>query len=168
MPFFCVRSLLVSKLRINNLIQPLVEDLGYEFVGIDYSGNPKNAVLRIYIEERSRGIAIKDCEQVSREVAALLDVEDPISGNYTLEVSSPGLNRPIFNLEQFDRFVGEVVSMTLYAPVNTRRKFKGELLAVDGNRVFVDQDGVRVGIEFENIIKSRVEPDYKAVLSRIN
>lgn len=155
----------MSNLRINKLVQPLVEDLGYEFVGIEYRSSPKNALLRIYIDERSDGIAIEDCARVSREVAALLDVEDPISGNYTLEVSSPGLNRPIFNLEQFDRFVGEVVSMTLFAPVNTRRKFKGELLAVDGNRVFVDQDGVRVGIEFENIIKSRVEPDYKAVLS---
>ena len=156
----------MNNLRLNKLIQPLVENLGYEFVGIEYSSNPKNAVLRIYIDEPSRGIAIEDCESVSREVAALLDVEDPISGNYTLEVSSPGLNRPLFNLEQFGRFVGEVVSMTLFAPVNTRRKFKGELLAVTGNQVFVDQDGERVGIEFENIVKSRLEPDYEDVFSK--
>jgi ribosome maturation factor RimP len=156
----------VSKAKLNNLIQPLVENLGYEFVGIEYASNPKNALLRIYIDERSRGIAIEDCEQVSREVAALLDVEDPISGNYNLEVSSPGLNRPIFSLEQFERFVGEVVSMTVFAPVNTRRKFKGELLAVAGNLVVIDQDGEKVGIEFENIVKSRLEPDYNAVFSK--
>ena len=79
----------MSNERLDALIQPLVEDLGYEFVGIEYSSNPKNAVLRIYIDEPSRGIAIEDCESVSREVAALLDVEDPISGNYTLEGASP-------------------------------------------------------------------------------
>ena len=156
----------MNNLRLNKLIQPLVEDLDYEFVGIEYSSNPKNALLRIYIDNPSRGIAIEDCELVSGEVAALLDVEDPIPGNYTLEVSSPGLNRPIFTLEQFDRLVGEVVSMTLFAPVNTRRKFKGELLAVAGSQVIVDQDGERVGIEFENIVKSRLEPDYKAVFSK--
>ncbi len=153
----------MSNTRLNELIQPLVEDLGYEFVGIEYSNNPKNSLLRIYIDERSRGIAIKDCEQVSREVAALLDVEDPISGNYNLEVSSPGLNRPIFSLEQFGRFVGEMVSMTLFVPVNNRRKFKGELLSVDGSMVFMDQDGEKTGIEFANIVKSRLEPDYNAV-----
>lgn len=156
----------MSKTRLNTLIQPLVEDLGFEFVGIEYSNNPKNSVLRIYIDEPSRGIAIEDCEQVSREVAALLDVEDPISGNYNLEVSSPGLARPIFNLEQFGRFVGEVVSMTLFSPVNNRRKFKGELLAVVDDQVFVDQDGEKIGIDFTNIVKSRLEPDYRAVLGK--
>jgi len=158
----------VSNAKLNELIQPLVEDLGYEFVGIDYSSNPKNALLRIYIDESARGIAIEDCERVSREVAALLDVEDPISSNYSLEVSSPGLDRPIFNLEQFERFIGEVVSLTLFTPVNTRRKFKGELLAVAGNQVIVDQDGEQVGIEFENIVKSRLAPDYKAVFAKSN
>ena len=158
----------MSNTKINGLVQPLVEDLGYEFVGIEYSSNPKNALLRIYIDEESKGIAIEDCARVSREVAALLDVEDPIAGNYNLEVSSPGLNRPIFNLEQFERFIGDVVSMTLFAPVNTRRKFKGELLAVAGNQVIVYQDGEQVGIDFENIIKSRLEPDYKAVFAKSN
>ena len=156
----------MSNAKINGLIQPLVEDLGYEFVGIEYSSNPKNALLRIYIDEQSNGIAIEDCARVSREVAALLDVEDPIAGNYNLEVSSPGLARPIFNLKQFQRFVGEVISMTVFAPVNTRRKFKGKLLEVAGNQVFINQDGERVEIDFENIIKSRLEPDYKAVFAK--
>jgi len=153
----------LSNAKLNKLIQPLVEDLGYEFVGIEYSNNPKNSLLRIYIDDRLRGISHKDCVQVSREVAALLDVEDPISGNYNLEVSSPGMARPIFNLEQFARFVGEVVSITLFAPINKRRKFKGKLLSVAGSEIFVDQDGERIGIECANIIKSRLEPDYKSV-----
>ena len=156
----------MSNKRFNELIQPLVEDLGYEFVGIEYSNNPKNSLLRIYIDERTRGIAVEDCERVSREVAALLDVEDPISGNYNLEVSSPGLARPIFNLGQFERFIGEIVSMTLFAPVNNRRKFKGELLSVASDQVVIDQDGEPIGIDFANIIKSRLEPDYKAVFGK--
>jgi ribosome maturation factor RimP len=165
-PFFVPGVCEVSNAKLNELIQPLVEDLGYEFVGIEYSNNPKNAVLRIYIDEPSRGIAIEDCEQVSREVAALLDVEDPIASNYTLEVSSPGLNRPIFSLVQFETFIGEVISMTSFAPVNNRRKFKGELLAVTGNEVFVDQDGEKIAIAFENIVKARLAPDYSKVFSK--
>ena len=156
----------MSNAKLEKLIQPLVEDLGYEFVGIEYSNNPKNSLLRIYIDQSPQGIAIEDCERVSREVAAQLDVEDPISGNYNLEVSSPGLNRPIFNLEQFARYIGEVVSITLFAPVNARRKFKGELLAVSGSEIFIDQDGERIGIEFENIARSRLEPDYDVVFGK--
>ena len=156
----------MSNEKLNGLIEPLVVDLGYEFVGIEYSNNPKNSILRIYIDQPEVGVKIEDCETVSREVAALLDVEDPISGNYTLEVSSPGLNRPIFNLGQFERVVGEVVKITVFAPIGQRRKFKGRLLEVAGNEIFVEQDGERVGIEFGNIAKSRLEPDYSAIFNK--
>ena len=96
----------MSSDKLTNLLQPLVEDLGYEFVGIERSSNPKNPVLIIYIDTPD-GIAVEDCEKVSREVAALLDVEDPIPGQYRLEVSSPGLDRPLFTLEHFGQFTGE-------------------------------------------------------------
>lgn len=152
----------MSSKRLNTMLQPLVEDLGYEFVGLEYSGNPKNSVLVIYID-KPEGIAVEDCEAVSREVAALLDVEDPISGHYNLEVSSPGLDRPLFTLEQFEKFIGEEVSLTAFAPVEGRRKFKGRILGTGEGSVQLDQDGTEVSLEFGNIAKARLVPDYDSL-----
>jgi ribosome maturation factor RimP len=137
----------------------VVEDLGYEFVGLEHSSNPKNPVLVLYIDQQ-QGIAVEDCEKVSREVASLLDVEDPIPGNYVLEVSSPGLDRPLFTLAHFDQFVGSIVHITLFAPASGRRKFKGPILGTEGEQVRIDQDGVEVELEFGNIAKARLVPDY--------
>ncbi|MBT8050599.1 MAG: ribosome maturation factor RimP [Gammaproteobacteria bacterium] len=154
----------MSSAKLTPLLQPLVEDLGYEFVGIDYQSNPKNPVVVLYID-RPEGIAIEDCERVSREVAALLDVEDPISGRYNLEVSSPGLDRPLFNAEQFARFAGEKAAITLFAPLDGRRKFKGEILGAEGDAVTLEQDGAEVVLEMGNIAKARLVPDYEAILA---
>lgn len=144
------------------MLQPLVEELGYEFVGLEYSGNPKNSTLVIYID-KEEGIAVEDCETVSREVAALLDVEDPISGHYNLEVSSPGLARPLFTLEHFDQFSGEQVKLTAFAPVEGRRKFKGRILGTGEGTVRIEQDGIEVSLEFGNIAKARLVPDYDSL-----
>ena len=149
----------MSSSRLTNLLRPLVEELGYEFVGLEHSSNPKNAVVVIYIDQ-SDGIAVEDCEKVSREVAALLDVEDPISGHYSLEVSSPGLDRPLFTWEHFARFAGEMARITVFAPLEGRRKFKGQILAAEEGMVEIDQDGTRVKIEMSNIAKARLVPDY--------
>ena len=110
----------MSSVKLTHLLQPLVEDLGYEFVGLEHRSNPKNPALVLYID-RPEGIAVDDCERVSREVAALLDVEDPIPGHYNLEVSSPGLDRPLFTLDQFERFRGETAQVSLFAPVQDSR-----------------------------------------------
>ena len=115
----------MSSGKLTSLLQPLVEDLGYEFVGLQYSGNPKHPVLVIYIDAPD-GIAVEDCAKVSREIAAILDVEDPIAGKYRLEVSSPGLDRPLFTLAQFQQFSGEVAQIFLFAPRDGRRKYKGK------------------------------------------
>ena len=152
----------MSSKRLNSMLQTLVEDLGYEFVGLDYSGNPKNSALVIYID-KSEGIAVEDCETVSREVAALLDVEDPISGRYTLEVSSPGLDRPLFTLDQFEEFKGEEVQLTAFAPVDGRRKFKGKILGAAEGSVRLELDGSEVALEFGNIAKARLVPDYDSL-----
>ncbi len=149
----------MSSKRLTTMIQPLVEDLGYEFVGLEYNANPKHSVLVLYID-KPEGIAVEDCETVSHEVAALLDVEDPIKGNYNLEVSSPGLDRPLFTLEQFARFSGEEVQLTAFAPVEGRRKFKGRILGAEDGTVRLDQDGKEVALEFGNIAKARLVPDY--------
>lgn len=152
-------------MRLTQLLQPLVEDLGYEFVGLEHSSNPKNPSLVIYID-RPGGIAVEDCERVSREVAAVLDVEDPIPGHYDLEVSSPGLDRPLFTLEQFERFSGEVAQVSLFAPLDGRRKFKGEILGIQDGKVRLDQDGTQVELDMGNIAKARLVPDYDSLFKQ--
>ena len=155
----------MSSARLTQLLQPLVEDLGYEFVGLEHRSNPKNPSLVIYID-RPGGIAVEDCERVSREVAAVLDVEDPIPGHYDLEVSSPGLDRPLFTLEQFKRFSGEVAQVSLFAPLDGRRKFKGEILGVQDGKVRLDQDGTEVELDMGNIAKARLVPDYDSLFKQ--
>ena len=151
--------MILSEKRLNALLQPLVEDLGYEFVGLEHSSNPKNAVLRIYIDTE-QGVGIEDCEKVSREVAALLDVEDPIPGHYNLEISSPGLDRPLFNREQYRQFEGEEVNLSLFAPEHGRRKVTGRILGQEGDLLKVEMDGDAIELNFSNIAKARLVPDY--------
>ena len=155
----------LKSVKLTNLLQPLVEDLGYEFVGLEQSSNPKNPVLAVYIDKEG-GIALEDCERVSREVAALLDVEDPIPGHYNLEISSPGLDRPLFTLEQFDRFSGEIVQLSLFAPQEGRRKFKGRILGAQDGQVRLDQDGEAVTLDMGNIAKARLVPNYDNLFSK--
>jgi ribosome maturation factor RimP len=155
----------LSSTRLTHLLQPLVEDLGYEFVGLEHRSNPKSPSLVIYID-RPGGIAVEDCARVSREVAALLDVEDPIPGHYDLEVSSPGLDRPLFTLEQFERFSGEVAQVALFAPLDGRRKFKGAILGIQDGKVRLDQDGGEVELDMGNIAKARLVPDYDSLFKQ--
>ena len=154
----------MSVQKLNELLQPLVEDLGYEFVGLEYNSNPKHSLLRVYID-REAGVGIEDCETVSREVAALLDVKDPIRSQYNLEISSPGLDRPLFTLKHFEQFTGEVAQISLYAPQDGRRKFKGEILGTDVGQVKIDQDGVEVTLPLDNIAKARLVPDYDSIFA---
>jgi ribosome maturation factor RimP len=155
----------LKSVKLTNLLRPLVEDLGYEFVGLEHGSNPKDPVLVIYIDKED-GIAVEDCEKVSREVAALLDVEDPIPGRYNLEVSSPGLDRPLFTLEQFEQFSGEVARISLYAPLAGRRKFKGKILGTEGDQVKLALDDSEVLLEMGNVAKARLVPDYDTLFSK--
>jgi ribosome maturation factor RimP len=151
--------------RLESLLAPVVEDLGYEYVGIEYSSNPKNRVLRLYIDQPETGIGLEDCETVSREVSALLDVEEPIPGQYTLEVSSPGVERPLFTAEHFERFVGEVAAVQMLSPVEGRRKFKGVIVAVEGEEVCLDVDGTQWRLPIAGMAKARLTPDLDALFA---
>ena len=153
----------MSVQKLNELLQPLVEDLGYEFVGLEYNSNPKHAVLRIYIDHEN-GVGIDDCETVSRETAALLDVKDPIRSHYNLEVSSPGLDRPLFTPEQYRKFTGCVAQVNLFAPQDGRRKFSGPILGADESSIRIEQDGSEVVLELSNIVKAKLVPDYEKIL----
>jgi ribosome maturation factor RimP len=115
--------------KIVTLIDPVVMDLGYELVGIEYISSGKHSVLRIYIDSDS-GVGVDDCEVVSRQVSAIFDVEDPISSQYNLEVSSPGIDRPLFNLGHYQRFLGHEVKLRLVRPINGQRKFRGTIGSV--------------------------------------
>ena len=154
----------MSAVELNALLQPLVEELGYEFVGLEYSSNPKQAVLRIYIDHEG-GVDLDDCSKVSHELAGLLDVEDPISGHYNLEISSPGLDRLLFTREQFARFTGQQAQVSLYAPEAGRRNFKGRILGVAADNLKMEQDGVEIALNFNNIAKARLVPDYDKLMS---
>jgi len=117
------------------LLAPVIEAMGYEFWGLDYIQG-RGAVLRIFIDSEN-GITVDDCAAVSHQVSGVLDVEDPIPGEYNLEVSSPGMERPLYTLEQFAMYVGDQVQMRLLTPVAGKRRVKGLLDAVEGEELVV-------------------------------
>ena len=156
--------------EITELLGPTVESLGLELLGIEYLPAPGGATLRLYIDvpaaeggEPSRTVTIEDCEAVSREVSAQLDVADPISGNYTLEVSSPGLDRPLFTAAHFARFLGEQAKVGLRLPQDGRRRLQGTILRVEGGTVVFGLDGAEFPIAVDNIDKARLVPDWAAL-----
>ncbi len=125
---------------VSDLIRPTVTALGLELWGVEHVVQGRFSVLRVYIDKGGDGVTIDDCEKVSRQISGIFDVEDPIAGEYTLEVSSPGMDRPLFELAQFERYVGSVVTVRLRAPLEGRRKFKGVIqkVEVDAVRLLVD------------------------------
>lgn len=122
--------------QLVDLLKPVVEALGFEFWGVEYLSQGKDSVLSVYIDSE-KGITVDDCATVSRQVSGIMDVEDPISGEYNLEVSSPGMDRPIFTVEQFNRYVGEFVDVKLRYAFEGRRKFKGKLVAIEDSEDIV-------------------------------
>lgn len=145
--------------QLQQLLEPGVAALGYELLGIEHLAQGRHSLLRLYIDSPD-GITVEDCERVSHQVSGVLEVEDPIKGQYTLEVSSPGLDRPLFKPEHYARFIGEVVSLRLVRPLGERRKFKGRLLALREDAVVVEQDGVEVVIPLEDIDKAHLVPQW--------
>ncbi len=142
-----------------NLIEPIVEGLGYECVGIEYNPHPKNGLLRIYIDSES-GILLEDCTKVSHQLSGMLDVEDPIADNYQLEVSSPGAERPFFKLSQFEKFIGSTITINVFKPIDKRRKLLGIIKKVDGEIIVLEQNGQILEIPFQAMSKVRLVPDY--------
>ena len=140
---------------VTELIDTTIQALGLELWGVELLQQGKYSLLRIYIE-REEGVTIEDCEKVSRQVSALLDVEDPIAGEYTLEVSSPGMDRPLFSIEQYSQYVGSEVDLKLRRPLDGRRKFKGLIKTVSGDIVGLTVDGSEYDLEFSDIEKASI------------
>ncbi|MFO1875574.1 ribosome maturation factor RimP [Pseudomonas aeruginosa] len=149
-----------SKLeQLQALLAPVVEALGYECWGVEFISQGRHSVLRVYID-RPEGILIDDCEVVSRQVSGILDVEDPISGEYTLEVSSPGMDRPLFTLEQFAKHAGEQVKIRLRSPYEGRRNYQGILRGVEEQDVVVLVDDHEYLLPIDSIDKANIIPRF--------
>ncbi len=154
--------------EIAELLQPAVQALGLELLGVEYLPASGNATLRLYIDvtEAERGtrvVNIEDCEAVSREVSAQLDVEDPISDNYTLEVSSPGVDRPLFSAAHFARFLGEEAKVVLKLPQEGRRRVQGHIVSVEGQAITLAFDNRQLTFSADNLDKARLVPDWVAL-----
>jgi len=143
--------------KMQIMLEPTVEALGFELWGIEHISQGRHSVLRVYIDSEN-GIGVEDCAAVSQQVSAILDVEDPITGEYTLEVSSPGMDRLLFKLEQFTGYIGEQIELRLRTPFEGRRKFKGVLKGIEGEDVVVQVDDHEYLLPYSAIDKARVEP----------
>ncbi len=142
--------------RVQQLIEPSVGDLGFDIVRVQISGKEKLA-MQIMVEHKDgQGMTVDDCATVSRAVSALLEVEDPIKGSYTLEVSSPGLDRPLVRIGDFERFQGHQAKIEVNRPLDGRRRFKGRLLGVEGDNVRILVDGVEVDLPHPDIHRAKL------------
>jgi ribosome maturation factor RimP len=140
------------------LLRPVVEELGYVLWEVECAAARGNGFVRLYIDAEA-GVTLDDCERVSRAVSEVLDREDPVAGQYTLEVSSPGLERPLRTAAHFARFVGETVFVELAQPLEGRRRYLGPLVAAGAETIEVDVDGQRHALPVAGIRKAHLAPE---------
>ena len=143
--------------ELSRLLEPGVQALGFELVDVELSGRGHHTVLRVYIDG-PEGVTVDDCADVSRQLSAILDVEDPIPQRYVLEVSSPGLDRPLARRGDFQRFVGEQVKLRTHRPLDGQRNFKGRLVGVRPEHIVVEVGEKTVNFSFDSIEKARLIP----------
>jgi len=143
-----------------SIIEPVVEGMGYELVDIEFKPHSTDGLLRVYID-REGGIQLEDCSAVSSQISSVLDVEDPVPGQYNLEISSPGLDRPLRKAADFERFAGETVKIKLSVPtLEGQRNFTGELKGVQGDEVILEMDGETHYLSLGSIDKARLVPQF--------
>lgn len=147
--------------RVQELIEPVLGAMGYELVGVSHRASDRRALLRIYIDAPD-GITVDDCERVSRQVSGILDVEDPLPGEYTLEVSSPGLDRPLFKADHYARFAGHPAQLRLRRLWNGRRRLDGTLGGIREGQVILLEGETETEIEIplELIESARLKPQF--------
>jgi len=145
--------------KLVEIIRPAVEALGCILWGVEYLPQGKHSILRVYIDHED-GVTLEHCEVVSKQISSVLDVEDPIQSNYVLEVSSPGMDRPLFNVDQCQMYCGETVRVRLQSPIKDRRKWTGTLTAVEGDILNITAEGQALEIDWHNIDKINVVPSF--------
>ena len=148
-----------KEVLLADLVAPVAEALGYELWGIEYSTHDNQSVVRIYIDG-PEGVNVDDCAKLSRQVSSVFDVEDPILGEYYLEVSSPGMDRPLFTPDQFRQYVGEKVKIRLRSPFDGRRNFSGQMTGIEGEDVIVVVGDDEYLLPFDMIDKANVVPQF--------
>ena len=151
--FFYVRMAVTD--QIEQLIEAPIESLGYELVGVEYIQGGHNPVLRVYIDAE-QGIMIEDCERVSHQVSGILDVEDPIKKAYSLEISSPGFDRPLFKARDFERFAGAQAKISMKLPIQGRRNFTGVLQGINEGEILIEVDGEIYALPLAKLAKARL------------
>ena len=145
--------------KIESLIEPLVQDMGYMYWGLELILGGNKPTLRVFVDTE-KGINVDECGEISREVGAALDVANIPEGEYTLEVSSPGLDRILFNLKQCQMVLGSEVTIALISAIDGRRRYKGNLLEVDGDAVIIGDEGAQLRIPFHKVKRMRVVPQF--------
>ncbi|GAC31377.1 ribosome maturation factor RimP [Paraglaciecola polaris] len=145
--------------KLTEMLTAPVEALGFEMVGIEFVRAGVHSTMRVYIDHPD-GISVDHCAEVSHQVSAVLDVEDPINTEYNLEVSSPGMERPLFKLQHYIDSIGEVVTLRLKMPMGDRRNFKGKLLSESDGMLTVQVDNQEFVLAFANIEKGNVVPTF--------
>ncbi|OOF43287.1 ribosome maturation factor RimP [Rodentibacter trehalosifermentans] len=141
--------------NLKAMLEGTVEDLGCELWGIECQRTGRFMTVRLFIDKEG-GVTVDDCADVSRQVSAILDVEDPIADKYNLEVSSPGLDRPLFTLNQYERYIGEDIAIHLRIPVMDRRKWQGKLARIENDMLILTVEGQEQVFVFGNIQKANV------------
>lgn len=153
------KKIVLLDTELQELLAPVITGLGYELIGIvRLPQGGHNVLLRVYIDSPV-GITLSDCERVSYQVSGVLEVNNPIPGHYTLEVSSPGLDRPLFTLDHFRKEIGHKVKVHLNRPINERRNFTGILQQVQEHNVIIVADGTEYCLSYEEIKKAHVVPE---------
>ncbi|KGY13718.1 ribosome maturation protein RimP [Vibrio tubiashii] len=145
--------------QLTEMLEAPVAASGYELVGLEFIRAGEHSTLRIFIDHEN-GINVEDCAEVSRQVSAVMDVEDPITVAYNLEVSSPGLERPLFKAAHYEQFIGHEVSIVLKMAVGNRRKWKGVIHSVDGETISVTVEGNQEEFALSNISKANLIPKF--------
>ncbi|GAA0819813.1 ribosome maturation factor RimP [Colwellia sp. D2M02] len=141
--------------KLTDMLRPAVEETGKSLLGVEFISAGNNSILRLFIDHEN-GIDVDDCAEVSRQVSAILDVEDPISSEYNLEVSSPGVDKPLFEKAHFEAVIGETVNVKLSMPLNGRRKFKGPLVAIENDTLIIEVDSIDYEIVISNVDKANL------------
>ena len=143
------------------MLGPPVEAMGYELADLDARIGGRNGLLRLYIDKAS-GVTLDDCERVSHQIGALLDVEEPIPGAYTLEVSSPGLNRRLWTPEQFQRFAGSLVKVKMRMQVQGQRNFRGRLSRATEEHIWLEVETETQQLKLSDIEMARIVPEFES------
>ncbi len=142
-----------------DMLEPVINDLGYELLTVEYSATGNKSLLRVYIDSAD-GVNVDDCARVSREISAILDVNDPVSGHYLLEVSSPGADRPLAKPAHFEKVVGKKIRVKMKYPVMGRQRFTGILQQLDGMTLVLEVDNEAYDLPLQEVEKANLVAEY--------